>query len=490
MFDIKSGGMFKQVFDVMPLNAMICDITTMKITHANKATIDTLETIEHALPIKAAELVGSSIDVFHKNPVHQHGLLRDVTNLPHNARISIGGEILDLNISPLMQNGKYVAALLNWELVTKQVEQERQTAKLMQMLDRMPVNIMLADPKTAEITYVNTTTVETLSQVEQHLPIKASDLVGASIDVFHKNPGHQRSIIADPSRLPWRTKIKVGPETLDLNVSAIHGLDGGYIGAMLNWSLVTANVQLGDRFESDVQNLVATLSSDTISLGEVAHTLTNTMQECNHQTSNVASATEQLSASINEIAQQLSVVDRSSRDAGDEAQSSTHSVEELADSANRIGEVVSLISDIAARTNLLALNATIEAARAGEAGRGFAVVAQEVKSLAGQTASATDTISQQIRNIQDRTNTVVHANESVKKSIGEMSVVASTVAAAVEQQQAATANVSSSIQQVNTSNQSSLELVERMDGVVSEFKDRTQLLDGHVETFLKAVRAM
>jgi methyl-accepting chemotaxis protein len=162
---------------------------------------------------------------------------------------------------------------------------------------------------------------------------------------------------------------------------------------------------------------------------------------------NVAAAAEQLSASINDISRQAAHAAGIASRAVGQAQRTDDTVQGLAKTANRIGEVVGLINDIASQTNLLALNATIEAARAGEAGRGFAVVASEVKSLASQTAKATEDISEQIADIQKVANEAIEAIKSIGGIIGEVNEVATAIAAAVEEQGAATQEITRSTQQ-------------------------------------------
>jgi methyl-accepting chemotaxis protein len=161
----------------------------------------------------------------------------------------------------------------------------------------------------------------------------------------------------------------------------------------------------------------------------------------------VATATEELSSSVNEISRQVQESARMAGEAVTQARTTTERVSELSIAATRIGDVVELINTIAGQTNLLALNATIEAARAGEAGRGFAVVASEVKTLAEQTAKATGEISQQISGIQTATQESVNAIRDISATIERLSEVSSTIAAAVEEQGAATQEISRNVQQ-------------------------------------------
>jgi methyl-accepting chemotaxis protein len=170
-------------------------------------------------------------------------------------------------------------------------------------------------------------------------------------------------------------------------------------------------------------------------------------EEASSNVQTVAAASEELSASIAEISRQVSHAATIAGRAVDETKQTDGTVQGLAEAATRIGEVVKMINDIAGQTNLLALNATIEAARAGEAGKGFAVVASEVKSLANQTAKATEDISAQINAIQNVTKDAVDAIKRIGGTIGEVSSVATSIASAVEEQGAATQEITRNTQQ-------------------------------------------
>ena len=219
--------------------------------------------------------------------------------------------------------------------------------------------------------------------------------------------------------------------------------------------------KLADGFEAAVGEIVGTVSSASTELEATATTLTSTAERAQRLTTvvaaaseeastnvqSVASATEELSSSITEISRQVQESARVANEAVGQARTTTERVSELSKAATRIGDVVELINTIAGQTNLLALNATIEAARAGEAGRGFAVVASEVKALAEQTAKATGEIGQQISGIQTATQESVGAIKDISDTIERLSEISSTIAAAVEEQGAATQEISRNVQQ-------------------------------------------
>ena len=221
-------------------------------------------------------------------------------------------------------------------------------------------------------------------------------------------------------------------------------------------------IRFADEFETAVGSIVANVSASAVQLEGAAGILTRTAEttqalssqaagaseQASSNMQSVASATEELSASVDEIGRQVQESNRIAEAAVVQAEQTDERIGKLSRAAQEIGDVVKLITAIAEQTNLLALNATIEAARAGDAGRGFAVVASEVKSLASQTAKATDEISSHITGMQGATQESVAAIKEIGTTIGQVSAIASTIASAVEEQGSATQEIARSVQTV------------------------------------------
>ena len=544
-------GLALAMLENAPTNLMFAD-PGFKIRYLNPASKETLARLEAYLPVSVDEMVGQSIDIFHKQPHYQRGLLADPgKHLPRRANIQVGPETLDLLVTGIYDDaGQYAGAMVTWDIITEKLRLENEMVRIQNMMENAPVNVMFADLD-LNIQYMNPASTRTLKTLQDHLPVKVEEMIGQNIDVFHKRPQYQRGLLRDGSQLPRRADIKVGPETLDLLVSAINDAEGNYIGAMVTWEVITERLRLeaetkeaaerearqaeelrtkvdailavvnaaatGDltgeitvsgedaigqlgtglsRFFADLRDSVGAIRSNASALAgaaeelqavstqmggnagataeqaQIASTASDTV---NANVQAVASGAEQMSASIKEIAQNAAEAARVAGTAVDVAADATTGVGKLGDSSAEIGKIIKVITSIAQQTNLLALNATIEAARAGEAGKGFAVVAGEVKELAKETARATEDISAKIEAIQTDTGSAVGAIEEISSIIDQINDIQTTIASAVEEQAATTAEISRSVSDAATGSaeiaESITNVAEAADGTTTGAND-------------------
>ena len=428
-------------------NVFVAD-TNLNIVYINPRAAETLSTIAQPIfktfGVRIEDILNGHIHRFHRDPKRVESILRDPKAMPHSADFNFGGVTLRTRINAVMSaEEKIIGYTVCWEDVTTELRQENEFRRVMNMVDQMPTNVFLCD-RDLQIIYLNPAATATMEKLESYLPIKASELLGANIDIFHKHPEHQRRILSDPTNLPYRARINIGEEKADLLVNAIYDAEGNYVGPMLTWEIITEKVLLEERIRGTVE-VLATSSEEMIATSDQmgsnagvtssqAISAVRTAEDINENVQAVSSGIEEMGASIKEIAKNATDAARVADEAVSIAEGTNTTISSLGTSSAEIGKVIKVITGIAQQTNLLALNATIEAARAGDAGRGFAVVANEVKELAKETGRATEDIGQKIEAIQVDVKGTIEGIARISEVIHHISQVQGSIASAVEEQ--------------------------------------------------------
>jgi len=522
----------QQALDVAATNVMVAD-ANHDIIYTNRSLEGMLRAAEgdirKDLPsFSAATVRGSNIDVFHKNPAHQRGLLAQLSQT-HKARLSVGGRKFDLILNPIQgEGGKRLGVVVEWKDMTAELAaREREltlaaeNARVKQALDSCSTNVMIANAD-GHIVYTNASVMAMLRKNEATLrralpAFEVNKVVGSNFDSFHRNPAHQRNLLG-ALRGEHKTQIKVEGLTFALTANPIFDAGGQRLGTVVEWQDRTAEVAaeveitqlvdganqgnfaqrmvlegkepffrlMGEKFNDLIETVSQTIVQVRASaeqLSAAANQVSETSQSLSQSASSQAAGVEETCASLQEMADSVrqnadnaNVTDGMASKAAKEAIEGGDAVRSTVEAMRAIATKISIVDDIAYQTNLLALNAAIEAARAGEHGRGFAVVAAEVRKLAERSQVAAQEIGHLAGSSVGLAERAGELLREIVPSIHRTSELVQEIAAASGEQSDGVQQINAAVEQLNTSTQQNASAAEELSATSEELSAQAMQL--------------
>jgi methyl-accepting chemotaxis protein len=555
-----ANARIKAALDNVTANVMLAD-ADLNIIYLNK-TVDHMfraaeSDIRKDLPaFRADKLLGTNIDGFHKNPGHQRGLLAGLKKT-FESRLKLGGRTFRIIANPVHDDlGGRVGTVVEWADLTEELRRDdenrqrlatearvaAENVRIKSALDHVSNNVMLADAQN-NIVYMNQAVMtmfrEAATEIRRDLPrFDAEQLLGANIDVFHRNPAHQHRVLAE-MRGTVNAQFKLGGRSFRFAANPVIDSSGQRLGTVVEWVDRTQELAV----EEEVQNIVNAaqegdltrridesgkqeffkrlavgingLVENVVSLvkqikGAVAEVQTGA-EEISKGNNNLSQRTEEQASSLEETAssmeQMTSTVKQTADNAGQANQlalaarqqaekggsvvsAAVRAMGDINQSSKKISDIIGVIDEIAFQTNLLALNAAVEAARAGEQGRGFAVVATEVRNLAGRSATAAKEIKALIQDSVSKVNEgskLVDESgrvlEEIVSSVKKVTDIVAEIAAASREQSSGIEQVNKAVMQMDETTQQNAALVEQASAASQAIVEQAHTLNTMVARY-------
>lgn len=555
-----SDPRLRAALDATRTNVMVAD-HDFNIIYLNAALRAMLERaqddIRKDLPdFDVGRLLGTSVDRFHRNPA-QHRRLPGEQSSSVESHFSLGGRSFRIVASPIHDgHGRPNGTVVEWEDLTEQLRRAaeeqalrntqralaEENVRIRQALDNVSTNVMVADSE-LNIVYMNRTVVDMMTRAEAdirkdlpHFDVKR--LLGASIDMFHRNPAHQRNLLA-ALKTTFTSQLTIGGHSMRIIANPIRSEQGEHLGIVVEWADRTEEVRTERELQQIVDAVVAgdlrsrisldgkhgvflRVSQGVNSLADILTQLVLSLQEAasavsrgsadiaqsseamSNRTNAQAANLEQTAASLEEItstitqtaenatrASQLAAEARSAATTGGAvANDAIAAMGSIHASSRKISEIITVIDDIAFQTNLLALNAAVEAARAGEQGRGFAVVASEVRNLAKRSAlSAREIrglIEDSLRKVDEGSSLVTRSGaalEDIIVSVRKVSEIVGEIEIGTREQSSGVDQINTAVMQLDQLTQSNASMVEQSTAASRSLADQADALVGMVSAY-------